>query len=551
MAIIHGLHFNNLRGDILGGITAAIVALPLALAFGVSSGAGPIAGLYGAIAVGFFASLFGGTPSQISGPTGPMTIVMVAVFTDFIASDPVHGLATAFTVVILGGLLQILFGLLRLGKYITLIPFPVISGFMSGIGVIIIILQLAPLLGLPPVAGVLASVLAVPEMIGEANPLALLLGGMTLAIVLSMPARLNRVLPAPLAALVIGTLVSVLLFDSGSVPRIGNIPTGLPSLIFPNLEPELIQQMLWSALLLATLGSIDSLLTSMVADSLTRTSHDSDRELIGQGIGNTLAGLIGGLPGAGATMRTVINIHSGGTTPLSGMVHALVLLAVVLGAAFLTEPIPHAVLAGILIKVGLDIIDWRFLKRAHKTPPIAMALMYGVLLLTVFVDLITAVGLGVFIANMVTVKRLTDLQNSSLRTLTGSEADLPLSDQERAIMRNCDNQILLFQLLGPMSFGAAKGISHSINRVENFRCLVLDLSASPMLDLSAILALEDVISEARSQEKSVLICGALPSIEKMLKDLNIFSMVEGGCNFSDRLDVLLRAQKLIQGIGTD
>ncbi|RRJ84069.1 SulP family inorganic anion transporter [Aestuariirhabdus litorea] len=544
MALIHGLHLNHLRGDLLGGLTAAIVALPLALAFGVSSGAGPIAGLYGAIAVGLFASLFGGTPAQISGPTGPMTVVMVAIFTDYLSRDPVHGLATAFTVVMLGGVLQILFGLLRFGRYITLIPFPVISGFMSGIGVIIIILQLAPFMGLPPVAGVLPSLLALPGQIPQANPSALLLGALALAIVLGMPARINRILPAPLAALILVTLLSIALFEGNAVPRIGEIPTGFPSLVMPTIDRELLQHMLGSALLLATLGSIDSLLTSLVADSLTRTDHDSDRELIGQGIGNTLAGLVGGLPGAGATMRTVINIHSGGKTPLSGVIHALVLLAIVAGAAFLTEPIPHAVLAGILIKVGIDIIDWRFLKRAHKTPLIAMALMYGVLLLTVFVDLITAVAAGVFIANMITVKRLTDLQTRSIQTLTGLETELPLSEQERDIMRACKGQILLFRPVGPMSFGAAKGIAHSLNRVERYRCLVLDLSAVPLLDVSATLALEDVIREARSQHKTVLVSGAAPPIDHLLNKLGVYRMIEGSGNHSDRLQALQRAAQL-------
>ncbi|WP_426417026.1 SulP family inorganic anion transporter [Aestuariirhabdus sp. LZHN29] len=547
--MIHGMHRRNIRGDILGGVTAAIVALPLALAFGVSSGAGPIAGLYGAIVVGLFASLFGGTPSQISGPTGPMTVVMLAIFTDYISRDPVHGLATAFTVVMLGGLLQVLFGLLRLGKYITLMPFPVISGFMSGIGVIIIILQLAPFMGLPPVAGVLPSLLAVPDMIREANPPALLLGALALAIVLSTPVRINRILPAPLTALIAVTLLSITLFDSDAVPRIGAIPTGFPTLVLPSFEPDLLQHMFGSALLLATLGSIDSLLTSLVADSLTRTEHDSDRELIGQGIGNTLAGLVGGLPGAGATMRTVINIHSGGRTPLSGIVHALVLLAIVAGAAFLTEPIPHAVLAGILIKVGIDIIDWRFLKRAHKTPPIVMLLMYGVLILTVFVDLITAVAAGVFVANMITVKRLTDLQTRSIQTLTGLETDLPLTEEERSIMRACKGQILLFRPVGPMSFGAAKGIAHSLNRVESYRCLVLDLSAVPLLDLSATLALEDVIREAKEQRKTVMVTGAAPEIDRLLGKLGIYAMVENGISYNSRLDALQQAQQIATSIG--
>ncbi|MEL7334411.1 MAG: SulP family inorganic anion transporter, partial [Cyanobacteria bacterium J06560_2] len=408
---IHGLHLRNVRGDIFGGITAAIVALPLALAFGVSSGAGATAGLYGAIAIGFFAALFGGTPSQISGPTGPMTVVMATVFTGLIAKYPDNGLEMAFTVVMLGGLFQIVFGLLRLGEYITLMPYTVISGFMSGIGVIIFVLQLAPLMGLPGSANVVASIQNLPDVVMNIHPVALGLGLLTLLIVFGMPAKWNRILPAPLVALVVGTVVS-LAVTGDSLPRIGEIPSGLPDFHPPVLRRDAIQDMLGYGLVLATLGAIDSLLTSLVADNITRSQHDSDRELIGQGIGNLISGLIGGLPGAGATMRTVINVKSGGKTPLSGMVHACLLGAVLLGAGPLTAKIPLAVLAGILIKVGLDIIDWSFLLRAHKVSLKAAGLMYGVLLLTVFVDLITAVAAGAFVANLLTVKKLTDEQRA-------------------------------------------------------------------------------------------------------------------------------------------
>ncbi|MEM1427610.1 MAG: SulP family inorganic anion transporter, partial [Cyanobacteria bacterium P01_H01_bin.130] len=357
--LINGLHFRNLRGDFFGGLTAAIVALPLALAFGVASGIGPIAGLYGAACVGFFAALLGGTPSQISGPTGPMTVVMAATFASLTQgqTDPQAGLALAFTVVMLGGVFQILMGILQFGKYITLMPYTVISGFMSGVGVIIVIPQIAPLFGHPSTANILDSLTALPGVIRNANPIAELLGVLTLFIVFAAPRRLNRILPAPLLALVACTLLSVLVFPEGSIPRIGTIPSGLPELHLPYITLNNLKNILGYGLMLAILGSIDSLLTSLVADNITRTQHDSDRELIGQGIGNLFSGLIGGLPGAGATMRTVINVQSGGRTPISGIIHALILVAIVLKAGPLTAPIPHAVLAGILIKVGIDIID--------------------------------------------------------------------------------------------------------------------------------------------------------------------------------------------------
>ena len=383
---IHGLHFRNVRGDLFGGVTAAIVALPLALAFGVSSGIGASAGLYGAICIGFFAALFGGTPSQISGPTGPMTVVMATVFTGLIAKYGTEsGTALALTVVILGGLFQIGFGLLRLGEYITLMPYTVISGFMSGVGVIIFTLQLAPLFGVAGSASVVESIQQVPSLWGDRNTAALSLGILTLTIVFGMPKRLNRTLPAPLVALVAGTLLS-LLIAGDALPRIGEIPRGLPMPHMPLLRADAIKDMLGYGVVLATLGAIDSLLTSLVADNITRTQHDSDRELIGQGIGNMVSGVMGGLPEAGATMRAAINVKSGGQTPLSGMTHAVLLCAVLVGAGPVTEMIRVAVLAGILIKVGIDIIDWSFLRRAHKVSWKTTALMYGVLFLTVFVD---------------------------------------------------------------------------------------------------------------------------------------------------------------------
>lgn len=362
MKLFHGLHFGNLRGDIYGGLTAAVVALPLALAFGVASGAGPVAGLYGAIFVGFFAALFGGTPAQVSGPTGPMTVVMAGVITQY-----GHEPALAFTVVMLAGVFQILFGIFKLGRYVNLVPFPVISGFMSGIGCIIIILQLAPLLGhATPGGGPVAVLASLPGLVRTPHADAAIVGLITLAIVCFTPNRINRILPSPLTALVVGTVLVLVLLPG--VPVLGPIPTGLPDPHLPTLTPEAVPGVVKSALVLALLGSIDSLLTSLIADNVTQTYHDSDRELIGQGIGNAIAGAFGAIPGAGATMRTVINVRTGGRTPLSGALHATVLLAIVLGLGRLAQHIPHAVLAGILIKVGIDIIDWPYLKRIREAP---------------------------------------------------------------------------------------------------------------------------------------------------------------------------------------
>ncbi|MCK5335475.1 MAG: SulP family inorganic anion transporter, partial [Gammaproteobacteria bacterium] len=327
MQLINGLHFNNIRGDIYGGLTAAVVALPLALAMGVASGAGPIAGIYGAIFVGFFAALIGGTPAQVSGPTGPMTVVMALIFTEYTAmfpNNPEMGAALAFTIVVMGGLFQIGFGVLKIGKFIELVPHPVVSGFMSGIGVIIILIQIGPLFGHVSSAKPLEAAQAISDVVSDPHQASLLLGLLVLLIVYGVPKflpQVNRLVPSPLLALIIGTVCYILFMQDKGVSILGEIPTGLPDPMMPMLNWELLPGMISSALILAALGSIDSLLTSLVADNVTKTYHKSDRELIGQGIGNTVAGLFGGLPGAGATMRTVVNVKAGGQTPISGALH--------------------------------------------------------------------------------------------------------------------------------------------------------------------------------------------------------------------------------------
>jgi len=546
---LHLPHFHNFRGDLFGGVTAAVVALPLALAFGVSSGLGPAAGLYGAIFIGFFAALFGGTPSQISGPTGPMTVTLAAVLAGTSTGDATNGVALAFTIVTLGGLLQILFGVLHLGKYITLIPYTVISGFMSGIGAIILAIELGPFFGHPVSANVVESLRSFPMFVREANLPATAISLLTLAIVFGLPKRWSRIVPAPLVALIVGTIVSLVLFPIEAMPRIGAIPVGLPTLQAPDFSfltsPAQLKLILGYSLMLAVLGAIDSLLTSLVADNLTQTQHDSDRELVGQGIGNAISGLFGGLPGAGATMRTAINVKAGGRTPLSGMIHAIVLLAVVLGAAKLTAPIPHAVLAGILIKVGLDIIDWSFLKRAHRISRKAAALMYTVLLLTVFVDLITAVAIGIFIANMLTVESLTKLQMEHL-TETDRAGSRVLTAEEDEILQLANHRILLFHLSGAMSFGAAKGIAQRLPIVGNYEVLVLDISDVPRIGVTASLAIENMVKEAASKNRSVFVVGATGTVKTRLSRLDVFDLVPPDSLLLTRREVLERALAIVR-----
>ena len=405
-----------LRGDLFGGITSTIVALPVALGFGVASGLGAAAGLYGAIAVGFFASVFGGTRSQISGPTGPMTVAMAVIFTSYAAN-----LTEALTIVVMAGLLQVLLGVSRVGRYVAYTPYVVVSGFMSGIGIIIILIQAMPFLGMPTApGGPMGAAGALPAAVAGMNVDAFIIGAVTLAVAVLWPRRLARVVPSLLVGLVAGTLLGVLWLDGA--PIIGSVPIGLPEVRIGLPTAGFLLHALEPALILALLGSVDSLLTSLIADSLTGTRHNANRELVGQGIGNVVAGLFGGLPGAGATMGTVTNIRAGGSTPVSGVLRALLLLALVLGLGRYVEPIPLAALAGVLMKVGWDIIDWRLLAHVHRIRRDHLIVMVLTLGLTVFVDLITAVAIGLIAAGMTQARRQEQMELDSV-------VSVPLLDQ--------------------------------------------------------------------------------------------------------------------------
>jgi SulP family sulfate permease len=527
MQVTNLIRFNNLRGDIFGGVTAAIVSLPLALAFGVASGVGPIGGLYGAICVGFFAALFGGTPTLISEPTGPMTVVMTAIVAGLTASNPENGLAMAFTVVMLAGVFQIVFGIFKLGKYVTLMPYSVISGFMSGIGIILIILQIPPFLGQPvPKNGVLGTFLAIPQLVANANPTEAILGAVTLAIIFLMPKKLKRLVPPQLVALIVGTLISITIFQGEDIRRIGVIPVGLPPLQLPTFSPNQVTTMFVDGVMLGMLGCIDTLLTAVVADSLTRTEHKSDKELIGQGIGNIASGLCGGLPGAGATMGTVVNIQTGATSALSGLTRALVLLVVVLGAAGLTQPIPMAVLAGIALKVGIDILDWSFLKRSHNVSVRGSIIMYGVLFLTVFVDLIVAVGVGIFIANILTIERLSEMQSSEIKLISDTDDDVRLNSEQKNLLDKGQGRVLLFSLSGPMIFGLAKAIAREHNAMKEADVLIVDLSDVPSMGVTASLAIENVIRDASDKQVQVYLVGASEKVNRRLQKLGLFDLIQ-------------------------
>ena len=548
MQLIHGLNFKNIKGDILGGITAAVVALPLALAFGETAlgDGGAIYGLYGAIIVGFLAALFGGTPSQVTGPTGPMSMAVQTLCGTLVVATTIGESAKELTAaemaplimgaVILGGLFQVLFGILRLGKYITLVPYSVVSGFMSGIGFIIICTQLGNLIGIGQVKGAWNSLQFFASNLNSYNGMAIAVTIMTVAIVFITPKKITQYIPSPLLALLVVTPISVIFFNDTRVteigkdllPRIGEIPSGGLEFKVPNLSSN-FGAIVQGGLILAVLGAIDSLLTSLVADNITQTRHDSNRELIGQGIGNAVTGFFSGLPGAGATMRTVINVKSGGRTPISGMTHSIILFVVLVAAGPLAGQIPKALLAGILLKVGLDIVDWRFLLRAHKLSLKTAAVMYGVLIMTVFWNLIGAVLIGVFVANMLTIDSITETQ------LEGMDADNPLdttasnkallTSEEQALLDRCGGEVMFFRLKGPLSFGAAKGITDRMMLVRNYKVLILDITEVPRLGVTASLAIEDMMQEAKNNSRKALVAGANEKVKERLSKFGVEGVI--------------------------
>lgn len=525
-ALINGFSWTHWRGDLSGGLTAAVVALPLALAFGNAAlgPGGAIYGLYGAIVTGFLAALFGGTPAQVSGPTGPMSVTVAGVVgslaTVGISRELNSGelLPLVMAAVVIGGLIQILLGVLRLGRYITLVPYSVVSGFMSGIGMIILCLQIGPLLGINSRGGAIQSLqMVVADFRPE--PSELLVSAATLLVVFGTPRLISKVVPSPLLALIVITPLSLWLFPD-QLTRIGSIPEGGLTFMVPNWRDHL-PVLMRAGVVLAVLGAIDSLLTSLVADNISYTRHRSDRELVGQGIANSVAGLLSGLPGAGATMRTVINIKSGGRTPLSGMTHSVVLLLLLLGAGPLAEGIPTALLAAILIKVGFDIIDWGFLRRAHRLSFKTALVMWGVLLMTVFWDLIGAVLVGMFVANLLTIESLTDHQ---LGTMNVDAA--PLDEEEQTLLERCGDQLMLFRMQGPLSFGAAKGISERMMLVRQYTILLLDITDVPHLGVTASLAIERMVQEAAQHDRQVLVAGAAGKVKRRLEMFGIPSLVD-------------------------
>ena len=507
-----------------GGVTATIVALPVALAFGVASGLGPEAGIYGAIAVGFFAAVFGGTPSQISGPTGPMTVAMAVVVTQYTQGDPVE----AFTVVILGGLFQIALGLMRIGRFVSYTPYSVISGFMTGIGMIIIIIQVLPFLGIEPVPGGPVSVISAwPELLGSFNTDAVMVAAIALIIGFAWRGFPARYVPGPLVALAAGSVAGLLWF--GGAPTIGDIPRGLPAFQIPVISPDFLLRVIQPALILALLGSIDSLLTSLIADSITRTRHKPNKELVGQGIGNMASGFIGGLPGAGATLGTVVSIRAGGRTPVAGVLRSLVLVALIMGLGWIVEPIPLAVLAAVLMKVGYDIIDWKFVTRIHHVRRDHLLVMLLTFALTVFLDLVTAVAIGLIAAGFAHARRLELLEVDNVVSAPLLDMDfleLVPPDDDDAEFDPFSARVGLVSFRGAFSVASSNRLVQAIGPdVRDHEIVILDFTPTTYVDDSAALLMEQVISTAEEEGTTCIVLGLAEPVSSTLHSLNVFRRV--------------------------
>jgi len=619
--------FAHFKGDLLGGITAGIVALPLALAFGVSSGLGPSAGLYGAIFISFFAALFGGTSTQISGPTAPMTAVSMVIIASIVAiydGSVSKALPVILAVFLLAGLMQIVLGVLGIGKYIRYIPYPVVSGFMTAIGVIIIVTQILPSLGYYPkedtdwvepfrpqaealilenileeeaeegilvledfeetiaradeinmasideeaktlaakeASGVMGAINVLPRALKNINYLELILALVTIAIIYGFK-RITKLIPSTLVALL---LVSGVAYGFGLDYRtIEQIPEGFP---MPNMEVftgfkfSSITPYFFTALTLALLGAIDSLLTSVVADNMTKTKHKPNRELVGQGIGNSIAAVFGGIPGAGATIRTVVNINSGGKTKLSGMIAGLLLLMILLAMGPIASQIPAAVLAGILITVGISVMDYKGLKAIPSLPrdiklgPIKLSseviVMIVVLILSTFWNLVYAVGIGLVIASLMFMKKIGDLtaMRSDVKTLGVEKAWA----DERNFPERLKEDVFIKHIKGPLFFGTTSDFQQLAQQIPHTaKMVVIRLDRMQYMDQSGLYAMEDVLLDLRKRDIMVLLVDVLDQPRYMMERIDIIPDVVPRDNifetFNECLDWILEHESEIHEI---
>ncbi len=506
-----------LAGDVFGGVTAAVVMLPASLAFGIASGLGAEAGLYGAVGVGLFAAIFGGTKTQISGPTGPMTVAVAVI----VASHATT-IVEALTIVAMSGCIQVVLGLTRIGRYIVYTPQSVISGFMSGIGVIIILIQLLPLIGVPAMGSPIESVQTFARTIYDVNYSALALATISFIIAAAWPRRLSTYFPGPVVALIVGTALGM--FWLTDAPTLGEIPTGMPTFALVVPSTEFVLNALEPALIIALIGSVDSLLVSLVADSVSGTRHKPNRELVGQGIGNIIAGMFGGIAGAGNTLGTLTNLRAGGSTRASGALYGLLLLLLVLGLGEYLSPIPHAVLTGILIKIGIDIIDWRSVMGAHKIPSGFMVVMLITMAITVFIDLVTGVTVGLIAAGMVHARKLEDLELDNVVSVP--LLDRQFLDPEDKDLDQFAARVGLVALRGVFTVASSHRLVSTFSvDLKEHEIVIFDLTETIHVDDSSALVIEQLMQVARAEQTEVIVVGMSDTVEDTFKAFDVLRNV--------------------------
>ncbi len=510
-----------LKGDVFGGITAAVIALPIALAFGVASGVGAAAGLYAAIAIALFAAIFGGTPAMVSGPTAPMAVAMAVVVT-----HSANTLAEAFTIVMFTGALQIVFGVIRVGKFISYTPYSVISGFLTGIGVIILSMQILPVIGAPTsTEGLVGTIKALPNALTNINIDSVIITAATLGAMIFWPRKLHQYIPDALGALLLGSCLGMLIFQQA--PVVGAIPSGIPTLQLPVLSGEFLIRMVEPAVVLAIIGSIESLLVALVADAMTRSRHDPNKEIIGQGVSNIVSGLFGGLPGSGSPIPTVVSINAGGRTRVAGVIVAAVLFTFLFQAGKLAAQIPLAVLAALLLRIGWAVIDWRFINRINKIDKSHVAVMLMVALLTVFVDILTAVAIGLIVSGMINAMHSEPLELDNV-------VSVPLLDLESEDPFSARTGLV--RLTGRFTVASASTLTHVIGHdIAEHEVVIFDFSKTDYLDDSAIMVIRQLVMTSIEEKKPCIIMGLS---EKMASSLDSMAALSGIAEyfFVDTLD---------------
>ena len=539
----------GLKGDVFGGLTAAVVALPLSLAFGVASGLGAIEGLYGAVVVGMLAALLGGSRTQISGPTAPLSVAMAVVFVDYADGD----LAKALAIVAMAGIIQVLLGALRLGSFVAYTPYAVVSGFTSAVGLIIIVVQVLPFFGTEvALGGALKSLRSWPDAVANVDASALALGLITLAVCIFWPGRLQKFLPPSVAALIIGTLVAVLWLRDA--PNIGEVPTGLPEIHTPEIPFDDLGGALPAAVTIALLGSINSLLTARVADSLTRQSHDPNRELMGAGVANVVVSLVGGVPGAGATSCTVANVRAGGRSRVSGVLCATILAALVLGLGRYVGSIPHAVLAGILIKIGFDIIDWRYVAHIHRVPRENVVVLALTLGLSIISDLVIAVAVGLVVAALTGARQVERLEldkviSTPLLDMTfladpdaedGEDDDDPFAGLSLDFDDDDNDpfaaRVGLLSLRGSFTAASSTRLFKTINHdMAEHEVVIFDFTDTLHVDDSAALTIGQLADTARDADTQCIVMGMSGMTGTSVHALNVLREIPEE-NFVENLD---------------